>query len=680
VSNSTVSGNSAFFSGGGIYSDNGALTLSNSTISGNSAFDGGGIGIHNSTVTVRNSTIFGNQAGGGGGISSEGGTLTVSNSTLSGNSARLGGGGIANGTPGTLTVKNTILANSLSGGNCGSMIISSQGHNLSDDTSCATSFTQSSDLNGIPAGLDPRGLQDNGGATQTIALMPGSTAIDAIPLSAANDCTTAVTDQRGVARPQGRACDIGAFELVSGAFELSDRGAVSMTTLESSAPPSAGYGKIQANILSTTPSGLAIFGFRQNNVLVTEAAVPATAPILAGRIYAEIGESLNTGVAIANPSSAPATVSFYFTGANGTFGSGNFVIPANGQIAGFLDQAPFNGPKPLTGSFTFSSSSRVAAVALRGFNNERGESLLTALPVSDLSVTPAAGSIQIFPHFADGGGWRTEIALVNPTDSTLTGTIVFKDPSGTGLTMTVDGRTDSGFVYSIPPRMSQKLATAGSAEVVLSGSMTILPAPESVPPVGLAIFSFRRQGGITVSQAGVAAMNSARAYRLYGEAAGDFDNGAAGSMQTAVAIVNNSNATSAVTVELFRLDGSPVGRSGTLVVPAGGQTAKFLSQIPGFESLALPFQGVVRVSSLSAIALIGLRVRYNERSDFLITTTPPVDESATTTNTELVFPHFVQGGGYTTQFILFSGSAGQQSSGALRFVSQSGEALNVTLR
>src|SRR5207249_3484254 len=114
--------------------------------------------------------------------------------------------------------------------------------------------------------------------------------------------------------------------------------------------------------------------------------------------------------------------------------------------------------------------------------------------------------------------------------------------------------------------------------------------------------------------------------------------------------------------------------------PAGGQTAKFLSQIPGLESLAPPFQGVVRVSSSSLLSVIGLRGRYNEHGDFLITTTPPVDESATATDAELVFPHFVQGGGYTTQFILFSGSAGQQSSGTLRFFSQSGEVINVRLR
>jgi uncharacterized repeat protein (TIGR01451 family) len=69
--------------------------------------------------------------------------------------------------------------------------------------------------------LDPAGLQDNGGPTRTIALQSGSPAIDAIP-SDVNGCgTTITTDQRGVSRPQGSGCDVGAFELVPPGADLS---------------------------------------------------------------------------------------------------------------------------------------------------------------------------------------------------------------------------------------------------------------------------------------------------------------------------------------------------------------------------------------------------------------------------------------------------------------------------
>jgi sugar lactone lactonase YvrE len=262
LSNCTVAGNSASVGefgfnvnayGGGIF-NSGTLTLLNSTISGNSsnvgAFayygDGYGGGLANSgTLTLLNSTISGNSSnvGGfglqmsvyGGGIANAG-TLTLSNTTISGNSASVGswesgglnvfGGGIANGVSvysgantnvGTLTAKNSIVANNPAGGNCGGTI-ASEGYNLSDDATCAAFFTQSGDLNSTAAGLDPSGLKANGSPTQTIALLTGSPAVDAIPMSPINYCTDTsgnpvTTDQSGVARPQGSACDIGAVEV-----------------------------------------------------------------------------------------------------------------------------------------------------------------------------------------------------------------------------------------------------------------------------------------------------------------------------------------------------------------------------------------------------------------------------------------------------------------------------------
>src|SRR5438093_620514 len=158
--------------------------------------------------------------GGGGILLDNTSTLMVTNSTISGNSSG-GGGGIANDA--SLRLTNDIIANS-NGGNCYltggvGQNATSDGHNLSDDYSCSTFFTQVGDLNNIPAGLDPNGLQDNGGLTKTIALLPTTPAVDAIPVSPTNYCTLAdgttpvTTDQRGVTRPQGPACDIGAFEL-----------------------------------------------------------------------------------------------------------------------------------------------------------------------------------------------------------------------------------------------------------------------------------------------------------------------------------------------------------------------------------------------------------------------------------------------------------------------------------
>jgi hypothetical protein len=78
--------------------------------------------------------------------------------------------------------------------------------------------------------------------------------------------------------------------------------------------------------------------------------------------------------------------------------------------------------------------------------------------------------------------------------------------------------------------------------------------------------------------------------------------------------------------------------------------------------------------------VVGLRGRYNERDDFLITTTQPSDETRAASISDQYFPHLADGGGYTTQFILFNGSSDQSSSGLLRFFTQSGQSLNLTVR
>ncbi len=198
----TVSGNNAvrvLQVGSGARLDLKNLTVAKGHTSGN----GGGIdNREGGTLEVTNSTFSNNSASqSGGGIDNFQGTLTMSNSTFSQNSAQNAGGGILN-YKGTATFNNTIVANS-TGPNC-SGSITDGGGNLDDGTTCQFSSASKSNADD---GLDD-GLKDNGGPTQTIALMSDSAAIDAVV-----DDNCPATDQRGVSRPQGAGCDIGAFEV-----------------------------------------------------------------------------------------------------------------------------------------------------------------------------------------------------------------------------------------------------------------------------------------------------------------------------------------------------------------------------------------------------------------------------------------------------------------------------------
>jgi len=137
----------------------------------------------------------------------------VTDSTFSGNAAS--SGGAIEDAFGQLKVSNSILADSTSGGNCFSASGKplDAGYNISDDTSCGFGGTGANGKklgDGVDPLLDSKGLQSNGGPTETIALEPLSPAIAAIPLA---ECK-ATTDQRGSKRPAPGydACDIGAYE------------------------------------------------------------------------------------------------------------------------------------------------------------------------------------------------------------------------------------------------------------------------------------------------------------------------------------------------------------------------------------------------------------------------------------------------------------------------------------
>jgi fibronectin-binding autotransporter adhesin len=205
VSDSTFSGNSS--GGGGAIQNVLTLRVSGSTFSQNTSTASGGAIQNTSNLTVTNSTFVANQApaGNGGGIDNVS-SATVSYSTFSGNSAQNGGGVFSADT----VLQGTILANTASGGNCGGGPIDG-GYNIDDATTCGFS-TANNSLSATNPLLDPLGLRDNGGPTQTIGLQPRSPAIDDIPESTLGCGTTTSTDQRGLIRPQGPRCDIGAFE------------------------------------------------------------------------------------------------------------------------------------------------------------------------------------------------------------------------------------------------------------------------------------------------------------------------------------------------------------------------------------------------------------------------------------------------------------------------------------
>jgi|GEM_PF-3415049 len=204
-----------FFLDGDVTGTAGAhLTLTNSTVTGNTLtgtanVSGAGISVQpNATLTVRNSTISGNSSAQfNGGISSRG-QVTLDGVTITGNSATSGGSGYG-GIVSELTIRNTILAGNTGAPDCNNAFgtVTDQGHNLvQSQNNCGLVNGANGNIVGQAANLGP--LANNGGPTQTHLPNAGSPAINA-------GDTTLGADQRGVARPQGAADDIGAVEVAA---------------------------------------------------------------------------------------------------------------------------------------------------------------------------------------------------------------------------------------------------------------------------------------------------------------------------------------------------------------------------------------------------------------------------------------------------------------------------------
>ena len=211
VTNSTFSGNTATtFGGGASVNAAGTETLTGDTFVGNTG-PGGGALDNDAILNISDSTFTNNTGGtNGGGAVVNFGTTTLTQSTFSGNTSPFGAN-IYNFTGFTLSMSMDIVAGGLNGNNCGGGApITDLGYNTDTGTSCGFTAANHSLPNTDP-GLAP--LAWNGGSTQTMALPVGSPAVDAIP-SATPGCIGS-TDQRGIARPQGAGCDIGAYELAT---------------------------------------------------------------------------------------------------------------------------------------------------------------------------------------------------------------------------------------------------------------------------------------------------------------------------------------------------------------------------------------------------------------------------------------------------------------------------------
>ena len=444
ISNSTIAHNSASGTGGGIENEaGGTLIVYDSTIAGNSAAANGG-GIDNAgMLTIANSTIAGNLAAAGGGISDEG-SLTAVNTTIAYNSTSGGfdsGGGLEVAGAGTATLYNTIVAldTDASGGDDvgGTEIVSTSSNNLVgvDDSGTVAGSVSPILVGAGNPGLDS-GLADNGGPTQTVAIV----SLTSPALDAGSDSWAAAyglpTDQRGALRGPaglnaGASVDIGAYEasssyLVTTAADSDDAGTLRTATgwanLSNNANP--------ANLADPAPNTIE---FDTTGAF----ASPQTITLVPSLGALELS-SISTPEVIDGPGAGVVTISG--GGAVGVFQveSGVTATLAGVTISG--GSSTYGGGISNGGTLTVSGSTITGNSATYGGGIDNGGTLA----VSDSAIASNTSTYQ------GAGIYNFNYGLLTVTNSTIANNSTGEFGSGGGIfnnnfagTVTVNSSTIS---------------------------------------------------------------------------------------------------------------------------------------------------------------------------------------------------------------------------------------------
>jgi photosystem II stability/assembly factor-like uncharacterized protein len=468
-------------------------------------------------------------------------------------------------------------------------------------------------------------------------------------------------------------------------FQIKPGGATTVLT-SGTGELRSGYAEVFANSTGA-PYGTAVFTYRQNGVVVSEAAVPATKPTTSTRVFVDYRDAVNaiparseagvvdtrTGIAIVNYSSETASIIYTLRNAAGsTLAIGQGSIEGWHHVACFIEQLTscgvqgFNLPADFRsavqfGSLDIASDQPLSVLALRGIINQRDEFLITTTPVADLTQTSGAGS-PYFPQFVDGAGYTTSLILMNTTAGTESGMLQIRDKDGNPLIVNqVGGTADALFRYSIPPNGIFRFQTDGFPAELKAGWVRLVPDISTAMPVGSGIFGYNPQD-VLVSESGIPSATPVTHARVFVDLSGKHNTG--------LAIANVTNLESSITIKAFGQDGfSGAGSSrGPVLLPARGHTSGFADDF--VTGLPPGFTGVLDISSSAPFAALTLRSLVNERNEFLMTTLPIADQSGIAPSL-VVFPHLSDGGGYTTQFVLLS--AGAVVDGSLIFYDESGE-------
>lgn len=242
---------------------------------------------------------------------------------------------------------------------------------------------------------------------------------------------------------------------------------VQLLELTSSSQVQVGYAMATADESGFSPSGVAIFQFRRENALISEAGVPAVSSTTRARLFVD-NRLTRTGLALASPGNPNTEMTILVLDVLGNIlDQTTRLISEGGHQAMFADELFPQLPEDFTGSMEYSSEAPLFPISLKLTINQRGDPLLTTLPIADLTRDLQRGPL-VFPQFGLGGGFLTRLLFINPDISQgSTGQIrFFRSGTGGELAVQLEGRFDTEFEVALPAGGAVEFRPDETAKVV----------------------------------------------------------------------------------------------------------------------------------------------------------------------------------------------------------------------
>ena len=398
--------------------------------------------------------------------------------------------------------------------------------------------------------------------------------------------------------------------------------------------------------------GVSVLRFTSGSDIRSEVAVPAATFGTSFTAYAERTDQTSTGMAIVNAGASTAFITAQLSDGRRT----SIQLPARSQSSQFIHELFPDIGFSFSGSVSLSSNVPIGILGLRGTLNELHEFIMTIVPVTSGSTTT---EVTVFPQIADGSGYVTELILLNPTSTMISGTLQFS------FSVATDRGTNTTFTYEIPPAGVWRLKTQGARSDVQTGFASLTPASGNVVPEATAVL--KRSTGTNLNfEAGVPAARALTRGETFAIRNVTY--------RTAIAIANRGSSTD-VHLTAYRSDGTAASPAKTISLASSGQRAAFLDEL--IPELPPDFEGTVMLDSTSPVYAITLRTLVNASGAFLMTTMPLIDPSQPASSQTTYFPQLVDGGNYTTEFLLLNGSA---ATARLQFFNTEGQPLAVSFR